>query len=544
MTVSVIVYGRNDDHGYNMHKRVAISLNSIAEKLSHSDDEIIFVDWNSPDHLPTLIEDIFDTLTPNTQSLLKVFRVRSKIHERISPSDSNRPTIEPFARNVGIRRSNPNNRWILNTNTDMVFLSGESSLSDVFAQLPKGFYNSYRFEIPEYLWNSSSRLNPKIFLSDLQKWKDSANLMRRVYLQREDHIVPDAPGDFQLAPRETLFELHGFPESMLYGWHVDSAMSQLLVELLGHPVILEEDQVQGFHCNHLRHLTHFHTSNEKQNDFVSGSHIKISENNWGLPDDDIEDINVLELNQKITNIIQNISPSGYQKPESSVDVVTNILYPTEITFTFLIDSLVTKPASTKVIYVGFNLELQEKLLRTAKLLALQFEAIDVSQIGNFSNLELDNTTLLIFDLGFDVSGAKEFSKNEINEKKKQLAILIENIPTLAKVFRNITPSIELAVLGPLSWGMRLMLGNDFQTPLFNNYSQILTGRVRTESQADTTKLAREMMKADIRNHFDLPQTNNPVSIIIRLALRYCPSWLKQSLKPIVYFVFKSVQKLR
>jgi hypothetical protein len=368
--------------------------------------------------------------------------------------------------------------------------------------------------------------------------------MRRVYLQRDDHIVPDAPGDFQLAPRETLFELHGFPESMLYGWHVDSAISQLLVERLGHPIILEEDQVQGFHCNHLRHLTHFHTSNEKQNDFVSGGKIKISEKNWGLLDQDIEEIKILELNKKISKIVQNMSQTAYQMPESSVEVVTNILYPTEITFTFLIDLLVTKRANTKIIYAGFNIELQEKLANTARLFSLQFEELNVSEIGNFSNLELDSTSLLILDIGFDISRAKALTKDELNAKKKQLSILAENIPTLAQTFRNNSQTIELAVLGPLSWGMRLLLGNDFQTPLFNNYSQILSGRVRIESQARTTILSREMMKADIRNHFEVPQTSNPVSILIRLALRYCPSWLKQSLKPLVYFVFKSVQKLR
>ena len=28
--ISVVVYGRNDDYGYNLHKRAAISLNCIA----------------------------------------------------------------------------------------------------------------------------------------------------------------------------------------------------------------------------------------------------------------------------------------------------------------------------------------------------------------------------------------------------------------------------------------------------------------------------------------------------------------------------------
>ena len=41
--ISVILYGRNDNYGYNLHKRAALSLNCIAELLSEG-DEILFVD--------------------------------------------------------------------------------------------------------------------------------------------------------------------------------------------------------------------------------------------------------------------------------------------------------------------------------------------------------------------------------------------------------------------------------------------------------------------------------------------------------------------
>ena len=60
--ISVIVYGRNDSHGYNLHKRAAISFNCIAEVLTHKDDEIIFVDCNTPDDMPTFPEAIADTV--------------------------------------------------------------------------------------------------------------------------------------------------------------------------------------------------------------------------------------------------------------------------------------------------------------------------------------------------------------------------------------------------------------------------------------------------------------------------------------------------
>ena len=61
--ISIILYGRNDAHGYNLHRRAALSLNCLAEVLTDADDEIVFVDYNTPDELPTFVEAIADTLT-------------------------------------------------------------------------------------------------------------------------------------------------------------------------------------------------------------------------------------------------------------------------------------------------------------------------------------------------------------------------------------------------------------------------------------------------------------------------------------------------
>src|SRR5262245_62064877 len=115
--ISTVVYGRNDSHGYNLHKRAAINLNCIAELLSAYGDELLFVDYNTPDELPTFIEAIYDTLTARARRILRVFRVRAEIHERLYRNRTHLSVIEPIARNVAIRRSNPTNRWILATST-------------------------------------------------------------------------------------------------------------------------------------------------------------------------------------------------------------------------------------------------------------------------------------------------------------------------------------------------------------------------------------------------------------------------------------------
>jgi hypothetical protein len=46
--LSVVLYGRNDGHGYNLARRAALSLNAFAHVLSEG-DEILFADCNTPD---------------------------------------------------------------------------------------------------------------------------------------------------------------------------------------------------------------------------------------------------------------------------------------------------------------------------------------------------------------------------------------------------------------------------------------------------------------------------------------------------------------
>src|SRR6516162_3828814 len=139
--ISAILYGRNDNYGYNLHKRAALSFNCIAEVLDET-DEIIFVDYNTPDDFPTFPEAIQDTLTQRARGLLRILRVRPRLHERFK-ARTHLVALEPVARNVAIRRSKPSNRWILSTNTDMIFVPRSGgSLSEIASDLAPGFYHA------------------------------------------------------------------------------------------------------------------------------------------------------------------------------------------------------------------------------------------------------------------------------------------------------------------------------------------------------------------------------------------------------------------
>ena len=89
-------------------------LASIAWRRScrRKDDEILFVDYNTPDDFPTFPEAIQDTLSQRARQRLRIFRVRPHIHRRFS-SKTRLVALEPISRNIALRRSNPANRWIL-----------------------------------------------------------------------------------------------------------------------------------------------------------------------------------------------------------------------------------------------------------------------------------------------------------------------------------------------------------------------------------------------------------------------------------------------
>jgi hypothetical protein len=295
--ISVVLYGRNDNYGYNLHKRAALSLNCIAAVLSGADDEILFVDYNTANDFPTFPEAIQDTLTKKVRQKLRIFRVRPFIHDRLK--DKTRlVAIEPISRNVAVRRSSSKNRWILSTNTDLIFLTlAGNSLTDIVGALPRGFYAAPRVEVPEMLWEGLDRLNPELAIETVRAWGSTLHLneiVRGVETNRYH-----APGDFQLIERRDLFEYHGFNEEMVLGWHVDSNIFKRLYLVYGEVGDLG-GSVLGYHCDHTRQLTPMHGDNRTENDWqcfvgnVVRPDLPEQATSWGCPDDCIEELRLNE----------------------------------------------------------------------------------------------------------------------------------------------------------------------------------------------------------------------------------------------------------
>ena len=293
--ISIVLYGRNDNYGYNLHKRGALSLNCMAEVLTDPADEILFVDYNTPDDFPTFPEAIRDTLTERARKMMRILRVRPHIHERYK-SRTHLKALEPVARNVAVRRSNPSNRWILSTNTDMIFVPQRSgSLTEIARDLAPGFYHAPRIEIPEALWESFDRLAAGNIIRTVREWGSALHLNEIVLGSK--FIRYDGPGDFQLILRSDLFENYGFDEDMLLGWHVDSniaARLQLKYKAVGDL----GEQVYGYHCDHTRQVTPAHSHARVQNDWrkfvddVVRPDVPQQAASWGCAGDAIEEVRI------------------------------------------------------------------------------------------------------------------------------------------------------------------------------------------------------------------------------------------------------------
>jgi hypothetical protein len=362
--ITAIVYGRNDSHGYNLHRRAALSLNCAAELLSAPTSEILFVDYNSPEDFPTFPEAISDTLTTVAKRKLRVLRVRSHVHARFQDRTRS-PVIESVARNVALRRSRPENRWILSTNTDLVFAPlRRESLDDIASGLVDGFYHTPRIEVPEAVWETLDRMQPRRAIEDVR------TAAKRLFLNEvvlsSSPFVFDACGDFQLMRRSDLWAMGGFDESMLLGWHVDANIAKRLSLRFGDAGDLS-DEVLAYHCDHTRQSTHLHGRSRTVEDWgrfveqVERPDLPAQQGRWGCPDDDIEEISLLRGNTVgyVTALAAVIGAEqvGLAPVEYSSRTYDRTDYDPRHVLPFLLDLFASANRKTELAWVGGKPEL-------------------------------------------------------------------------------------------------------------------------------------------------------------------------------------------
>ncbi|MBY3757603.1 hypothetical protein GBZ26_20455 [Azospirillum formosense] len=385
-------------------------------------DEIVFVDYNTPDDLPTFVEAILDTLTERCRRMLRVIRVRPALHALFADR-TGYATIESVARNVGLRRSNPRNRWILSTNTDMVFLhrDGSLSLSELAGGLPDGFYQVPRFEVPESLWESLDRRDPRLAIERFRWWG------ARFHLNELVHTDPitrfDGIGDFQLVLRSDLFAIHGFNEEMLAGWNVDMNLCHRLHRRYGRVDSLS-DQVLAYHCGHTRLPTAIHRDDTVMNDPVRYIDCVVRDDlpeqaeRWGLARHELEEFRAhAPPSGRLPAALEESLPAQDDPGREAWNDFTNfsarfrLRLDPDHALPYVADLLATAPPDAVLAYVGSHRGMFERTLRAWRALG-HGEAVLVPEGGVIPDefpgveavdaLELDRrASLFLFEFALD-----------------------------------------------------------------------------------------------------------------------------------------------
>lgn len=427
--ISVIVYGRNDAYGYNLHKRAAISLNCIAEMLSHPEDEILFVDYNTPNALPTFIEAIYDTLTPRAKSRLRVFRVRPELHARLADR-THVSALEPHSRNIALRRSNPLNRWVLFTNPDMIFIrrGGVRDLDSAVDDLPDGLYILPRFGLPEPVWEAFPRSDATAIL---QACKELGPKLHVDEITASHSYMPD----FQLAPRQALFDIRGFDERMIHGGHAGANLCKRLNQFYGGRTESLALRLKGYHCEHTR-VPELRADITLQNDFEEfvnrvDQPVAIGQDeSWGAPGEPIEEVDFADGAQARFVLAMERALGGPQTVEyqsNAHDLRNFVYYQPEHALPYLAASLTTYPRDARFAYVGNNPRMLHLVVRSIAELGftqpLRYGAAGTADL-------LSGYTLLIFDFGLDPNGLNLSAEPRVSDWPRELRYSLGNTARL------------------------------------------------------------------------------------------------------------------
>jgi len=477
--LSVVLIGRNDNHGYNLSKRVSQSINSIAQGLS-STDEIIFVDWNSPLGYPPMPISIHDDLSEFAKKLLKIVVVPPSIHEQIT-GQTNKLLVEPLARNVGMRRVSSDSKWILNTNTDILLLSPRQlSLRDIAEKYDQSPTVAFRYEIPEFVWESFDRRDPQDIQETLRKWHERKFLEKNVGISVDKVkglFLPDGVGDFQLATKALWYSLTGFPEDMLKGWHVDTRAAIQMDRLSVGLQFIKPEELSIFHQNHMRTSTIYHNSDETNDEsLVFESYWNKAD--WGLANIHLPTIQLDDYRRKvqigINSSYELLNEERVRPAGDSIGMQRRLDYSLEHSSAFIMDEIQLLQEKDRVLLVSHN----ESTIRWITSVCVKLN-LSLNVCGEF-NEEINHFNLMILDLGIEsetpIISANGSSIEETSPHASAVGRLVLELDSWAR--KSYLYKSRVLVIRAQNWATRSLVREFFSVPLFNNYSGILTGQAK------------------------------------------------------------------
>ena len=447
-------------------------------------DEIVFVDWNTPIGYPVMPISIKDDLLPKTKSMLRIIRVPQSVHNLVSEG-SNRALIEPLARNVGIRRASPNSKWILSTNTDILFASPSGkNFREIIENLEESLWLTFRFEIPEFVWDDLDRRDPVSTSEHVLQWYRDENILNRIRVDSAigaDFLIPDGVGDFQLATKSLWEKTTGFPEEMKKGWHVDTRLSLQMRRISPNkPQLISDSDLVIFHQNHLRNSTAYHGFSET-NPLSEVVKPYINSSSWGLNENVLEEI---DLNTQHGDIFKSLSSVQRDKSRGSLkssdigDISKRLDYDLARTRIFLADEI-------SILAKGSLVHCYSANKKTKLALSEICETFDVKIVfqepqlrtSNSRDSKISDVSLLILDYG--VESPQPIGSNFFGGGKNQIALRAGWIAlSTREITRNYTnPHVRVAVIRAQNWATLQLARKFFRLPLFNNYTAVLTGSI-------------------------------------------------------------------
>lgn len=219
--LSIVIPTRNDNYAGGMARRLQFSLDILVRQLESRaiPSEIVLVEWNPPSDRPLLREAIWFPGATQYCSI-RVVVVPAKFHRRYEYWEK-RPIHSAVAFNVGIRRAR--GQFILPRVSDAIY---SGMLMDLLASedLRKDMrYRCDRCDVEEDVLNFEGSDE-----KDVENYCRNHVLIR--YIPLRDPGLPNlhtnACGDFQLASRDTYFQLRGLMETRdVASQHVDGLFS-------------------------------------------------------------------------------------------------------------------------------------------------------------------------------------------------------------------------------------------------------------------------------------------------------------------------------
>ena len=248
MKWSVIIISRNDNYGGDLNTRATFCLNTMLASF----DEVIYVDWNSPEGKPPLTDDLDIRVNPDRLKVIVVTPEQAKKRMGEDAYTTSPTCCEVLARNIAIRNSTGD--IIVSTSIDIVCpprerldaLLSELGPLDMISlkrsHTPKEEVLKYFEETGDYLKTRDLLLqnHPSDPMDDSCKMSDFYDINRPIFEIIHPQFKFSAAsifagcGDFQIAHRNLWFHIRGFEETKNKRNFMDTE-TQLKVIMAGGP---------------------------------------------------------------------------------------------------------------------------------------------------------------------------------------------------------------------------------------------------------------------------------------------------------------------